>query len=163
MTSTCGVLVDDVERQLFGRDAALRRQPCFDRCGFATGDQVARADAKPVDQHRPLLDPALDARARVLRQELGKCLIQPLSGEIRGQIEAMGLELGGQPFGPMAGRGRYTSRVRRPFQTKDTGKPEKRQKPSMRAMRTAGSLALLILALGLSLPAASPATAAKAR
>ena len=115
--------MDYVEWQLFGRDAALRRQARFDRCGFATGDQVARADGEPVDQHRPLLDPALDARARVLRQEQGKCLIQPLSGEIRGQIEAMSLELGGQPFGPMAGRGRYTSRVRRPFQIKTPANP----------------------------------------
>jgi hypothetical protein len=34
----------------------------------------------------------------------------------------VGLELGGQPFGPIAFRGRYTSHVRRPFQTKRTGK-----------------------------------------
>ena len=114
-----GVLVHDVERQLLGRDAGLGRQARLDRRGFAADHQVARADAQAVDSHGPLLDPALDARARVLRQQLGQRLVEAPSGEFRGQLEAMGLELGGQPVGPRLVGGRYTSRVRRPFQITD--------------------------------------------
>ena len=66
-----------------------------------------------IDAHRPLLDPALDPRARVLRQHLRQRLVQPPAGEIKGKLEAMGLELGGQLAGPMGSGqmgtgGRYT-------------------------------------------------------
>ena len=98
-----GVLVDDVERQLLSRDAALGRQARFDGRDSPPTTRSRAPTHEAVDEHRPLLDPALDARTRVLRQELGKRLVQPPSGEIRGQIEAMSLELGGQPCGPRLG------------------------------------------------------------
>ena len=109
------VLVDDVEREFFGRDRGLVDLPGFHGGRLAADHHVAGARRQAVDAHRAFLDPALDARARVLGQKCGKGLVEPPPGELRGKLQAMGLELGAQPFGPMVSgqmktRGRYTSR-----------------------------------------------------
>ena len=121
-----GVLVHDVERQLFRRHAGLGRQARFDCCGFAADHQIARAGGQPLIRTAPS---SIQRWMRVREywgNSCGERLIEAAPGIIRGQLEAVGLELGGQAVGPMAGGGRYTSRVRRPFQIQ-TGKLGKRQ------------------------------------
>ena len=88
--------MDDVERQLLRLDASLLRHARFHRGGLATHDHVPRLDGQAVDQHGALLDPALDARPGVLRQQPRQRLIQALAGVFRRKIDPMGLELGRQ-------------------------------------------------------------------
>ena len=51
--------------------------------------------AQPADLHRAGLDPALDARARMLRQQARQRAVQPLAGQFRRNFEIDDLELCG--------------------------------------------------------------------
>jgi hypothetical protein len=94
------VLVDDIERQFFRGDGGLLLDAGLDAGRLAAGHEIARAWHEPIDPDRAGVDPVLDAGSGVLRKELRERLIEAPAGEFEGQLEAMSLELGGQPCGP---------------------------------------------------------------
>ena len=148
-----GVLVDYVQRQFL-------RQPRRSRRAGAPRPWRSRHPPRSRGARgvRPLTRTAPSSIQRWIRvreycgRSCGQCLIQPPAGKFRGQREMVGLELGGQPCGPRGFRGRYTSRVRRPFQTQSnkfrtTGIARETASPSMRALRSACPRALLFMSL----------------
>ena len=144
------VLMDDVERQLLCLDAGLfaaaaprpwrlRRRS---RCRAGPRRETVHLDGA-------LLDPALDARARVLRQQRGPAPGPGACRRIQGGTRRDGSGTWGATvwsdgwFGPLYFTRPATISNSKHRQTRD-------DRPSMRAMRTAGILALLILVLGIA-------------
>ena len=57
--------------------------------GFPADDLVLRPQLHAIHQHLAGLDPLLDPRARILRQQFSKRLIEPLPGGLEGDRQAM--------------------------------------------------------------------------
>ena len=74
------VLVQDVQRNGFGRGAGLHFQHRVQGDGLAAKHGIPRAHRGPVQQHITGFDPACQPRARVLGEQFRKHLVQPPAG-----------------------------------------------------------------------------------
>ena len=79
------VRIPHVERDLLRHDGVIDGQLCPDVHAFPAEDLVTGARLAPVDLDRPVLDPAGEARARILRQRLGEDGIEPYAARGLGE------------------------------------------------------------------------------
>ena len=83
----------DIERQRLGVHALIGGELRLDHHLLAAPHPLARPGRLAGEAHCALPDPALQARARVLRQRGGQRLVQAQSGRRGRQLEQVGLEL----------------------------------------------------------------------
>ncbi len=80
-----GVLVNDVERNRLGRRHCIGVLPRHLHADLLTPAQTAAGrQLRTVHRHPAVADPLLQAAARVVRQQQGQHLVQPLTGQLGG-------------------------------------------------------------------------------
>ncbi len=87
------VLEDDIHGQRFGSDPVIGRQLGLDSHPFAAKHLVAALWVAAIDHHVASLDPALQPRARILRQSLRQGLVEAQARQLGAQIQLVGTEL----------------------------------------------------------------------
>ena len=89
------VLVHDPQGHCLRRDGGDRRHLALERHLLPAQHPIARAGWPAVDRHAAALDPALDARAGVLRQEPSERLVEAQACDARVEREIVPAELCG--------------------------------------------------------------------
>jgi hypothetical protein len=85
------ILVHDVERQRLGADAQVSAELRLHHQPLAAADAVAAAHRLARKRHRTVANPALQPRARVLRQRCRQRLVEPQAGRLWRQLQHMRL------------------------------------------------------------------------